>query len=257
MDKSRITWTDSTWNPWMGCQKVSGACKYCYMHKILDKDGNDPSIVNRTKSSFYKPLNWKVGRLIFTCSMSDFFIKEADEWRKEAWDIIKRTPQHTYLILTKRPERIQECLPEDWSPELYSHVWLGTTVESQNEVHRIHELAKIKCQLRWVSFEPLLGPIYLNKEELDTVEWAVIGGESGNLEGKYRFRKSELAWYLSLMYQFRDAGTPVFFKQLGSYYHHYDLKVSDSKGERWCSKFPDVFKIRQYPSIEKGGYHGI
>jgi len=256
MDNSRITWTNSTWNPWMGCQKVSPACKFCYMHRILDGDGTDPNKVFKTNAAFNKPLNWTTGRKIFTCSMSDFFIAEADQWRNRAWDIIKSTPQHTYLILTKRPERIKECLPLDWSPELYSHVWLGTTVESQNEVHRIHELGKVPCELRWVSFEPLLGPIFLSREELNIVDWAVIGGESGNLTGKYQFRKSELEWYLSLMYQFRDTGTAIFFKQLGSYYHHNQLNLRDSKGEKWCSNFPDVFKIRQYPVKKEGGGYG-
>ena len=257
MDNSRITWTNSTWNPWMGCKKVSDACKFCYMHRILDGDGTNPNNVFKTGSKFDIPLRWSKGRRIFTCSMSDFFIAEADLWRPEAWEIIKRTPQHTYLILTKRPERINNCLPKDWGEEFYSHVWLGTTVESQNEVKRIHELANVRCELRWVSFEPLLGPIFLSKKEIDTIQWAVIGGESGGLTGKYKFRKSELEWYLSLMYQFRDAGKATFFKQLGSYYHYNELNLKDSKGEKWCANFPDVFKIRQYPQKQEGGGYGV
>ena len=194
---------------------------------------------------------------IFTSSNTDYFIEDADEWRDEAWDIIRRTPYHTYQILTKRPERIQECLPDDWCEENYSHVWLGVTVENQEMVKRIHELAKIKCELRWVSFEPLLSPIYLTKDELDSIHWAVIGGESGNLTGKYRFRKTELDWYLSLMYQIRDSQTPLFFKQLGSWYHHNQFYLKDWKGEKYCKNFPEVFQIRQFPRKLEGGGYGI
>lgn len=249
MKKSWISWTDSTWNPWMGCRKVTAACKFCYMHRILEKNGTDASVVVKQQHNFYDPTKWSSGKLIFTCSMSDFFIEEADEWRDEAWEVIKNTPQHTYLILTKRPERIKDCLPADWGPENYSHVWLGVTVENQETVSRIHELGKIKCQLKWVSFEPLLGEVYLTDEELSIVEWAVIGGESGNKAGKYTYRKTELSWFLSLMYQFRDSNTPIFFKQFGTWYHYNKLKLRDWKGEKWCSKFPTAFQIRQYPEI--------
>ncbi|NVN19448.1 DUF5131 family protein [Muricauda sp. HICW] len=194
---------------------------------------------------------------IFTGSMTDFFIEEADEWRDDAWRIIKSCPQHDFQILTKRPERIQQCLPKDWGKENYSNVWLGVTVESQDEVFRIHELAKVKCELRWVSFEPLLGPIYLSNEELNSFQWAVVGGESGNLTGKYQFRKTELEWYLSLMYQIRESGTALFFKQFGSWYHHNQLNLKDWKGEKWCRNFPDVFKVRQFPRKLEGGGYGI
>lgn len=194
---------------------------------------------------------------ILPCSMSDFFIEGADKWRNDAWRVIKNSPQHEFQILTKRPERIQQCLPDDWCKENYSNVWLGVTVERQNEVYRIHELAKNKCELRWVSFEPLLGSIYLTKEELASFQWAILGGESGSLTGKYRFRKTELDWYLSLMYQLRDSGTALFFKQLGSWYHHNQFFLKDWKGEKWCRNYPDIFKIRQFPKKLEGGGYGV
>src|SRR5690554_953312 len=131
-NKTLINWTDITWNPWTGCSKVSAGCKFCYMDDIEKNNGRDPKVVKRTlKGTFEKPLKINEPSLIFTCSMSDFFHPDADEWRKEAWDIIKRTPHHIYQILTKRPERIKDCLPDDWCGENYSHVWLGTSVEDR------------------------------------------------------------------------------------------------------------------------------
>lgn len=236
---SKITWTDATWNPWMGCTKITAGCKDCYMFRLL----KELALKVRKTATMNKPLTWKKSKMIFTCSMSDFFIEEADEWRKEAWNVIKKSQQHTYLILTKRPERIKECLPNDWCKENYSNVWLGVTVENNESKKRIHELAKIPCELKWVSFEPLLEGVYLNEKELSIIDWAIIGGESG-----VKARKSELPWFLSLMYQFRNVKKPVFFKQFGTWYSKNELKLKDWKGEKWCSKFPEEFKVRQIPN---------
>jgi len=115
MKQTNIQWTDSTVNFWTGCKKVSEGCKYCYMYRIKDRQGKIGSFVKRVSDySFYEPLSWEEPMLIFTCSMSDFFIEEADPWRKDAWDVIRKTPQHKWQILTKRPERIKDCLPDDW-----------------------------------------------------------------------------------------------------------------------------------------------
>lgn len=249
MNKSTISWTSSTWNPWMGCQKISTGCKFCYMHRIIEKNGDDPNKVKKTSKSFYNPLEWKSGRKIFTCSMSDFFIEEADQWRGQAWKIIKSTPQHTYLILTKRSERIKENLPEDWSKENYPNVWLGVTVENQDNANRILDLENIDCSIKWVSFEPLLGEVYLTDRELSIIDWAVIGGESGNQTGEYKYRKTELSWFLSLMYQLRDSQTPLFFKQFGTWYHYNRFHLKDKKGEIYYNNFPYNFRIRQYPEV--------
>src|SRR6185437_4156982 len=132
MRESNIQWTEYTHNPWTGCRKVSEGCKYCYMHRIVDlKWKEDPNVVTRASDYiFYKPFYEKEPKMIFTCSMSDFMIEEADQWRGDMWQLIRDTPQHTWQILTKRPERIIECLPEDWG-EGYQNVWLGVTVENQ------------------------------------------------------------------------------------------------------------------------------
>ncbi|MFV0566843.1 MAG: DUF5131 family protein [Flavobacteriaceae bacterium] len=197
MRNSRLIWIDDTWNPWMGCRKVSSACKFCYMHRILDGSVTNPNIVFKNTNTFNYPLKRKKGVKIFTCSMSDFFIEEADEWRDEVWEIIRKTPQHTYLILTKRPERIKENLPKNWSSVNFPHVWIGVTVEDQKSVDRIHYLDEFGCNVKWVSFEPLLSGVYLTEKELNILDWAVLGGESGNLTGKYQFRKTELSWFLA------------------------------------------------------------
>src|SRR3990167_11527130 len=107
-DKTHINWTEATWNPWHGCIKVSPGCKNCYMYREKNRYGQDPAVVVRSKpATFNAPLKWKEPARVFTCSWSDFFIKQADPWRDEAWDIIYQTPHLTYLILTKRPERIE------------------------------------------------------------------------------------------------------------------------------------------------------
>lgn len=247
--KSKISWTDITWNPWRGCDKVSQACKYCYMFRFYNNRGIDPKKLVKQEWTFDKPIKTEIGEKIFTCSMSDWFHEGADEWRDEAWDVIKRCPHHTFLILTKRPERIKDCLPKDWCKENYSHVWLGVTVESQKEVDRIHILGEVPCEIKWVSFEPLLGDIQLSQKELDIIDWAVLGGESGY---RNQVRKTELSWYNSLMFQLIGYGIPVFFKQLGSYYHYHELKVKDWYGEKYCENFPNRYKIRQYPKYDHG-----
>ncbi len=128
MQKTVIGWTNYTHNFWTGCQKVSTGCKFCYMHRMLEGKGKNPNrVVKANNKSFAAPFFDKKPKMIFTCSMSDFFIEEADLWRIDAWRIIKETPWHTWQILTKRPERIRECLPDDWGENGYPNVWLGVT----------------------------------------------------------------------------------------------------------------------------------
>ena len=143
MLNSHISWTDNTVNFWVGCTKVSPGCKYCYMHRIYDSKGVNPNLVRRTSdASFYQALSWKQPKMIFTNSMSDFFIEEADQWRFEAWEIIRRTPQHKWQILTKRIERVIDHLPPDWG-DGWDNVWLGTFIENQAYINRMAELASI------------------------------------------------------------------------------------------------------------------
>jgi len=183
-----IQWCHSTWNPWMGCHKVSPGCKNCYMFREQKIYGYDPNVVRRAaNATFNNPIFWaKSGKVapgsrIFTCSWSDWFIEEADEWRGEAWKIIKATPQFNYLILTKRPERILTNLPYDWGEGGYPNVWLGISAEDQkNADKRIPILTMVPVITRFVSAEPLLGAIDLRPYlvGLDAIDWVITGGES-------------------------------------------------------------------------------
>src|SRR5690242_4261785 len=140
MKNSNIQWTDHTWNVARGCTKVDADCKFCYMHRdSLKGTRYDPKEVTRTKTVFNLPLKIKEPSRIFTSSLTDFFIEEIDSYRNEAWDIIRRCPQHTFQILTKRPERIMERLPHYWE-DVRPHVWLGTSIGSQKSIQRLYDL---------------------------------------------------------------------------------------------------------------------
>jgi len=171
--------------------------------------GHDPEVVRRSKTKFADPLKWKEPKLIFTCSWSDWFHKDADPWRDEAWEIIKATPQHTYQILTKRPGRIQRHLPADWGPKGYANVWLGTSVENQDVAFRAWQLVRaVAAPVLFLSCEPLLGP--LEGLDLAGIQWLIAGGESGA-----RHRPVHIEWIRDLRERCRTANVPFFFKQWG------------------------------------------
>lgn len=266
-----IEWTDRTWNPWYGCTKVSPGCKYCYMYRETDRFGIDPTPVTRSKKgTFNHPSRLKTPQKIFTCSWSDFFIAEADDLRPEAWDIIRQTPHHTYQILTKRPERVKECLPEDWHTSAFDHVWIGVSIEDQETFHqRIPYLWEQWSSITFVSFEPLLGPINLfhanmrgylwqtkagSKAPDPTTlslpfQWAIIGGESGNENGKWQYRPTELHWITNLVEQLRITDCAIFVKQLGTYLaKKHQLKDRRGGDPTEWNKFWQL-NDRQFPTI--------
>ncbi len=247
-DTSKIQWTDATWNPWHGCKKVSEGCKFCYMYRDKDRYGHDGSIVQRAGAvNFNSPLKWKEPKLIFTCSWSDWFIEEADEWRVEAWEIIKNTPQHTYQILTKRPERIMECLPPDWG-QGYSNVWLGISTENEEQfLNRITMFRHVPARIKFLSIEPLIEPIDVNVTLWGQIDWVIIGGESGNDNGKYKYRHCELEWIEEIIWAFKNYAVPkkIFVKQLGTYLAK-KLKLKDRNGGDF-EEFPESVKIREFP----------
>ncbi len=204
-DRSAIEWTDSTWNPWYGCIKISPGCQDCYMYRDQKRYGGNPYDVRRSKTRFRDPLKWQDGRRIFTCSWSDFFIDKADQWRPEAWEIIRQTPRHTYLILTKRPQRIVDELPEGWP---WRHVWLGVSIESRAYLWRADVLRSIPAAGRFLSLEPLLED--LGTLDLTGINWVICGGESGREP-----RPMAAEWVRSIRDQCIGAGVPFFFKQWG------------------------------------------
>ena len=239
MENTKIQWTENTWNPWYGCQKISAGCKYCYMYR--DRQHIDASKVKRSKTKFNYPLSVKEPKLIFTCSWSDWFIPEADKWRAEAWGIIKKTPQHTYQILTKRPERIKANLPYNF--ESYKNVWIGVSVENQDYVKRLDYMQDLPC-ITFASFEPLIAPIQWSAT-MKNLNWIIVGGESGNEDGNYRYRKMELSWAEELVAKAQENKVACFVKQLGSYQAK-KLKLNSRYGDV-IDEFPKNLQVRQFP----------
>ncbi len=222
-----IAWTQKTWNPWQGCRKVSAGCKHCYMYSEKTRYGQKPDVVVRSKDpTFYAPERWPESALVFTCSWSDWFIEEADAWRDEAWEVIRQSPHLTFQILTKRPERIDACLPGGWP---YPNVWLGISAENQAALDaRLPILLETPAALRFLSLEPLLAPITLrpmieqwaafavlglaqSKPLPPRVGWVIIGGESGP-----GARPMDITWARALVQECRVVRLPCFVKQLGS-----------------------------------------
>jgi protein gp37 len=218
---SSIEWTQATWNPWHGCLKVSPGCAHCYMYRDKRRYGQDPTLVVRSKTSFDAPFKWKASRMIFTCSWSDFFIAEADQWRPDAWDVIRETPQHTYQILTKRPERILDHLPDGWP---FRNVWLGVSVENPRFYWRIERLREIQASVRFLSLEPLLAP--MSSLPLGGISWVVVGGESG--PGS---RPMEADWVREIREHCKVARVAFFFKQWGG--PRKDMTGRSLDGKTW------------------------
>ncbi|GAB3422070.1 hypothetical protein GCM10027516_19860 [Niabella aquatica] len=229
----------------------------------------DVKNVTRTKGAFYSPLKIKDPSKIFACSLTDFFHPEIDSYRFEAWDIIRKCPQHTFQILTKRPERVVDHLPEDWG-DGWPNVWIGTSIGSQEAANkRIPELMKIPTKIRCVSIEPLHAPISFyddaleqycwerepngNKKLVINLDWAIIGGESGNETGKYRYRPCEIEWIEQLVKECRKANTAIFIKQLGTHLAK-KMKMSERHGGDF-ENFPEHLQIREFP--KQGQVHEL
>lgn len=210
-DHTGIEWTEKTWNPWHGCTKVSDGCDHCYMFREKKQYGQDPELVVRSKTKFKDPLRWKEPALVFTCSWSDWFHIAADAWRDEAWAIVKATPHLTYQILTKRPGRIHRHLPADWG-EGYPNVWLGVSVECQAVLTRAFQLANVPAAVRFISAEPLLGPVYLPQGFGESIHWVIGGGESGP-----DARRCDPSWLRILRDDCAREHVPFFLKQLGGW----------------------------------------
>lgn len=261
-ERSNIQLTDVTWNIARGCTKVDEDCKFCYMYRdSFDSTRYNPLQVVRTKTVFNLPLRLKEPSKIFTCSLTDFFHEDIDSYRNEAWDIIRKCPQHTFQILTKRPERICHHLPEDWN-DSFKNVWIGTSVGSRKGAKRIYDIMdafnewknggrELRKPITFISFEPLYEYIDCNFD-LTTImwfDWVIIGGESGNETGKYRYRPCELKWIEEIVSSFGGCGVSVFVKQLGTHLAK-ELKMSDRHGGN-IDEFPEHLRIRKFPVLEK------
>lgn len=255
MTKTSISWATYTHQFWRGCTKVSDGCKYCYMHRILEKNEVDPTKLRRsTNEEFNAPKQYKSGQIIFVNSLSDFFHEDADKWRKEAWQVIKDCQQHSWLILTKRPERINQCLPADWIGN-YSNVMLGASIESQKYADRMITLLEVPDAKRFISAEPLLGPLNLTFTDkfgvkpIDLFRWCIIGGESGNETGAYRYRECKIEWIEDLVadLQTNAPNVHIHVKQLGSWLAK-QMNLKSRHGED-PAEFPTHLRLRKRPGL--------
>ena len=196
MSKSKIEWTEVTWNPTTGCNKVSAGCKNCYAEifaRRLKAMGSDkyrngfrltvhPDVIK-------EPYSWKKPRKVFVNSMSDLFHEKIPlPFLKKVFDVMNDTPQHVYQVLTKRSERLVEIADNfEWT----NNIWMGVSVENEKVIHRIDHLKKTPAKIKFLSIEPLLGP--LPKLDLDGIDWVIVGGESGR-----KSRPVEESWVIDI-----------------------------------------------------------
>jgi protein gp37 len=210
---SSIEWTESTWNPVTGCTKISPGCAHCYaerMAKRLRAMGQeryrDGFKVTLQSDIVDMPLHWKRPRMIFVNSMSDLFHKDVPtDFIAKCFSVMQQASQHTFQVLTKRPERAAELASHlPWPGNL----WMGTTVENADYVHRIRSLVRIPAVIRFLSLEPLLGPIA--RLPLQGIQWVIVGGESGPAA-----RAIDASWVVQIRNRCVAEHVPFFFKQWG------------------------------------------
>lgn len=225
MADTAIEWTDVTWNPVAGCSVITAGCTNCYAMRmaarleamglekyrgLTRKSGNRKVWTGKLRldrQALLAPLKWKRPRTIFVNSMSDLFHEDVPaDFIARVWTVMARTPQHTYQILTKRPERMR-LMTTGELPTL-PNVWLGTSVEDSRVLSRLDHLRETRAALRFVSFEPLLGSVA--GANLAHIDWAIVGGESGP-----QSRPMEAEWLDEIYSQCEQTGTAFFFKQWG------------------------------------------
>jgi len=210
---SSIEWTEATWNPLTGCTKISPGCKHCYAERIalrLQAMGQ-PNYAKGFELAIHEraldlPLRWKKPQTIFVNSMSDLFQEEVPvEFIQRVFDVMRRADWHRFQILTKRSDHLLSLSPLlPWMP----HIWMGVSVENQDYTFRIDNLRKTRAYIKFLSLEPLLGP--LRRLNLRGIDWVIVGGESGP-----GARPMEWSWVIGIRNQCQKAGVPFFFKQWG------------------------------------------
>jgi len=229
--RTKIEWTDRSWNPITGCTRVSPGCAHCYAARLaegrlrnrylenadcLSPDrADDPFAVRIWRGRFDHPKAWKTPRMIFVNSLSDLFhVDVPEELIREFLNVMLEADWHVYQILTKRPARAADILSRlPGFGGLPDHIWIGTSIESQRYVYRASHLCSVPAAVRFLSLEPLLGPIELPYREMRSISWVIVGGESGP-----GARPLELRWIRSLRDQCHsfEVLVPFFVKQLGS-----------------------------------------
>lgn len=221
-DKSVIEWTEATWNPTTGCDRISSGCDNCYALALAKRlkamgvakyqtDGDlrtsGPGFgVAIHQDALDTPFTWRRPRLVFVNSMSDLFHAHVpNTFIQEVFEVMRDTPQHTYQILTKRSRRLARIAPQLKWPD---NVWMGVSVETDSEYYRIHDLATVPAHVRFLSCEPLLGPLV--DIPLDRIDWVIAGGESGTAA-----RPVDVRWIQNLRDTCQKNNVSFFFKQWG------------------------------------------
>lgn len=213
MGKSKIEWTETTWNPITGCTKVSPGCKHCYAEKMAYRlqSMNSPSYKNGFKLTCHPnlldtPLKWKKSKVVFVNSMSDMFHEDVPlSFINKIFGTMFTASQHQFQVLTKRSERLHELKDSVIWPK---NVWMGVSVENSDYTYRIDHLRQTKAAIKFLSIEPLLGPI--PNMDLSGIDWVIVGGESGP-----GARPVKEEWVEDIKQQCLDMNIPFFFKQWG------------------------------------------
>lgn len=213
MAQSSIEWTEMTWNPTTGCNKVSAGCKFCYaevMTRRLQAMGidkyKDGFKIRTHEDALNAPRGWKSPKIVFVNSMSDLFHKDVPlDFIKKVFAIMNECPQHTFQVLTKRSDILLQYHKElNWT----HNIWMGVSVEDARVKHRIDDLRKTTARVKFLSCEPLIGP--LPKMNLKKIDWVIVGGESGRTP-----RPVDADWVLEIQDQCEKSKVAFFFKQWG------------------------------------------
>ena len=226
---SSIEWTEATWNPLTGCTKISPGCKHCYAERMalrLQAMGQ-PNYANGFNLTLHEdalelPLRWKKPQKIFVNSMSDLFHKDVpDEFIFRTFDVMRRAGWHRFQVLTKRSDRLLELSPHlPWA----ANIWMGVSIEDRDYTFRIDHLRRTDAQIKFLSLEPLLGP--LRRLRLTGIDWVIVGGESGP-----GARPMDPSWVADIRNQCVKSSVPFFFKQWGGV--HKKKTGRELEGRTW------------------------
>lgn len=225
--KSKIEWTESTWNPVSGCTKISNGCENCYAERMAKrlqamgtKGYEDGFKVTLHPDSLEKPLKMKKAQMIFVNSMSDIFHKDIpDEYIMRIFDVMNRAHWHTFQVLTKRPERLAQMASIlKWT----DNIWMGVTVESNDYIDRVDYLRNLNIKVKFLSVEPLIDSV--DKMDYKGIDWVIVGGESG-----YGCREIKKEWVLEVKDKCEKENIPFFFKQWGGVNKKKNGRLLDGK----------------------------
>ena len=263
MAETQIEWTDATWNPVAGCSIATAGCTHCYameMARRLEAMGVDKymgltrktgkrvvwnGVVREDVEALTIPYRWRKPRKVFVNSMSDLFHERvSEEFIFKVWKVMRDTPHHNYQILTKRPERIREMITTRIA-DILPNVWLGTSIENADVVHRIEHLRNAPAAIRFVSFEPLIGSVGVI--DLSCIDWAIVGGESGKSARPIREE-----WIDEIYTKCLVAKTAFFFKQWGTWGKDNKKRSKRANGRKYRGRTWD-----EMPNVPLGSVSNV